>query len=54
MQLRDQIPGAARAVATNRGYSGVAKGIELILQGTRRENERVMTELERLVSPAIV
>ncbi|KAI0281186.1 hypothetical protein BGY98DRAFT_225123 [Russula aff. rugulosa BPL654] len=27
-KLRDQIPGAARAAATNRGYSGVAKGIQ--------------------------
>jgi hypothetical protein len=28
--------------------------LELILQGTQRENERAMTELERLVSPAAV
>ena len=60
MQLRDQIQ-ALQAQLTQRppieAIQELRKeysNLELILQGTQRENERAMTELERLVSPAIV
>lgn len=60
MQLRDQIQALQGQLAQRPPIEAIQElqkeysNLELILQGTQRENERAMTELERLVSPAIV
>lgn len=60
MQLRDQIQALQAQLAQRPPIEAIQElrkeysNLELILQGTQRENERAMTELERLVSPAIV
>ena len=60
MQLRDQIQTLQAQLAQRPPIEAIQElrkeysNLELILQGTQRENERAMTELERLVSPAIV
>jgi hypothetical protein len=59
MQLRDQIQALQAQLAQRPPIEAIQElrkeysNLELILQGTQRENERAMTELERLVSPAI-
>jgi hypothetical protein len=60
MQLRDQIQTLQVQLAQRPPIEAIQElrkeysNFELILQGTQRENERAMTELERLVSPGIV
>jgi hypothetical protein len=60
MQLRDQIQAHQAQLAQRPPIEAIQElrkeysNLELILQGTQRENERAMTELERLVSPNIV
>jgi hypothetical protein len=57
MQLRDQIQTLQVQLAQRPPIEAIQElrkeysNLELILQGTQRENERAMTELERLVSP---
>ena len=56
MQLRDQIQALQAQLAQRPPIEAIQElrkeysNLELILQGTQRENERAMTELERLVS----
>ena len=58
LQLRDQIQALQTQLAQRPPIEAIQElrkeysNLELILQGTQRENERAMTELERLVSPA--
>jgi hypothetical protein len=55
LQLRDQIQALLAQRSPIEAIQELRKeysNLELILQGTQRENERAMTELERLVSPA--
>ena len=60
MQLRDQIQALQGQLAQRPPIESIQElrkeysNLELILQGTQRENERAMTELERLVSPTMV
>jgi hypothetical protein len=60
MQLRDQIQALQGQLAQRPPIEAIQElrkeysNLELILQGTQRENERAMTELERLVPPGIV
>ena len=55
MQLRDQIQALQAQLAQRPPIEAIQElrkeysNLELILQGTQRENERAMTELERLV-----
>lgn len=57
MQLRDQIQALQAHLAQRPPIEAIQElrkeysNLELILQGTQRENERAMTELERLVTP---
>jgi len=59
MQLRDQIQALQGQLVQRPPIEAIQElrkeysNLELILQGTQRENERAMTELERLVSLAI-
>jgi hypothetical protein len=56
LQLRDQIQALQTQLAQRPPIEAIQElrkeysNLELILQGTQRENERAMTELERLVS----
>ena len=58
MQLQDQLRALQAQLAQRPPIEAIQElrkeysNLELILQGTQRENERAMTELERLVSPA--
>lgn len=58
MQLQDQIRTLQAQLAQRPPIEAIQElrkeysNLELILQGTQRENERAMTELERLVLPA--
>ncbi len=58
MQLRDQIQALQGQLAQRPPIEAIQElrkeysNLELILQGTQRENERAMTELERLTSQA--
>lgn len=58
MQLRDQIQALQAQLAQRPPIEAIQElrkeysNLELILQGTQRENERAMTELERFVLPA--
>lgn len=55
MQLQDQIQALQAQLAQRPPIEAIQElrkeysNLELILQGTQRENERAMTELERLV-----
>ena len=57
MQLRDQIQALQAQLAQRPPIEAIQElrkeysNLELILQGTQRENERAMTELERWVLP---
>ena len=59
-QLRDQIQALQAQLAQRPPIEAIQElrkeysNLELILQGTQRENERAMTELERLVSPVTI
>jgi hypothetical protein len=58
MQLQDQIQALQAQLAQRPPIEAIQElrkeysNLELILQGTQRENERAMTELERLVLSA--
>jgi hypothetical protein len=58
IQLQDQIRTLQAQLAQRPPIEAIQElrkeysNLELILQGTQRENERAMTELERLASPA--
>jgi hypothetical protein len=60
MQLQDQIRALQAQLAQRPPIEAIQElrkeysNLELILQGTQRENERAMTELERLVSLAVL
>ena len=60
MQLQDQIRALQAQLALRPPIEAIQElrkeysNLELILQGTQRENERAMTELERLILFAVL